>query len=39
MAISRVPTTSFSLDAPQRTQIEHRRQNTRDYRLGMRLSA
>jgi predicted transcriptional regulator len=30
---------SFSLDAPQRKQIERRRQNTRDYCLGMRLSA
>ena len=30
---------SFSLDAPQRTQIEQRRQQTRDYRLAMRLSA
>jgi transposase len=29
---------SFSLDAPQRRQIERRRQNTRDYRLAMRLS-
>jgi transposase len=30
---------SFSLDAPQRKQIERRRQSTRDSRLGMRLSA
>src|SRR6516162_9752414 len=29
---------SFSLDAAQRQQIEHRRQNTRNYRLAMRLS-
>ena len=29
---------SFSLDAPQRQQIERRRQQTRDYRLAMRLS-
>jgi transposase len=29
---------SFSLDASQRKQIERRRQNTRDYRLAMRLS-
>ena len=27
-----------SLDALQRRQIAHRRQNTRDYRLAMRLS-
>src|SRR5262249_31456195 len=39
VAIRRVPTMSFSLDAPQRTQIEQRRQHTRDYRLAMRLSA
>ena len=29
---------SVSLDARQRKQIEHRRQQTRDYRLAMRLS-
>ena len=29
---------SFLLDAPQRKQIERRRQQTRDYRLAMRLS-
>jgi transposase len=29
---------SVSLDAPQRKQIERRRQQTRDYRLAMRLS-
>src|SRR5215472_11357886 len=29
---------SVSLDVPQRKQIERRRQQTRDYRLGMRLS-
>src|SRR5262245_39795811 len=30
---------SFALDAPQRKQIERRRQQTRDYRLAMRLSS
>jgi transposase len=30
---------SFALDASQRKQLERRRQQTRDYRLGMRLSA
>jgi len=29
---------TVSLDAPQRKQIERRRQQTRDYRLAMRLS-
>ena len=29
---------SFSLDAPQRAQIEQRRQHTRDNRLAMRLA-
>jgi hypothetical protein len=29
---------SFSLDAPERKQIERRRHQNRDYRLGMRLS-
>jgi transposase len=30
---------SVLLDAPQRRQVERRRRQTRDYRLGMRLSA
>src|SRR5205085_514278 len=38
-ATTREPTMSVSLDASQRKQIERRRQQTRDYRLAMRLSA